>query len=219
MAAVLTAGPGAVLSHMSAGELWGVLGSRRRQSLRHAALPIHITSRARSENRPGIRVHRSRTLTRDEVTLRWNIPVTNPSRTLIDLRRVLPEQRFAAALREAEFLGLPLDAAPERDHTRSELERRFLALSRRHRLPQPEVNVRIGRHIVDFVWRQRRLIVEVDGYRAHGTRAAFESDRARDVELRLLGYEVVRLTWRQLNERPGEVADALRRLLRASERA
>ena len=158
-------------------------------------------------------MHRTRTLTDDQITRRLNIPVTTPSRTLIDLRRVLPQPQFAAALRQAEFLGLPIDAAMEPDHTRSELERRFLALCRRHRLSQPVVNVRIGRHTVDFLWPEHRLIVEVDGYRAHGTRSAFESDRARDLELRLLGYEVVRFTWRQVTDRPRGVADALRRLI------
>jgi very-short-patch-repair endonuclease len=212
MAAVLAAGPGAVLSHVSAGELWGMLGSRRRQSLPKATLPIDVTVCSGSESRAGIRVHRSRTLTKAHVTSRLGIPVTNPSRTLTDLRRVLPRPQFAAALRQAEFLGLPIHGALEADHTRSELEARFLALCRRHRIPPPEVNVRVGPFTVDFLWRERRLVVEVDGYRAHGTRSAFESDRARDLELRLLGYEVIRFTWRQLTDRPREVAAALRRL-------
>ena len=76
-----------------------------------------------------------------------------------------------------------------------------------------EVNIRVCPFTVDFLWPERRLVVEVDGYRAHSGRSAFESDRARDVELRLLGYEVVRFTWRQLTDRPREVADVLRKLL------
>jgi very-short-patch-repair endonuclease len=213
MAAVLAAGAEAVLSHMSAAELWGLLGSRKRQASHQITHPIHVTVPGHGESRRGIRLHRSRTLTPLQITRRLGIPVTNPSRTLTDLRRVLPKPQFAAALRQAEFLGLPLEAAPEPDHTRSELERRFLALCRRHRLPPPEVNPRVGLFTVDFLWPKRRMIVEVDGYRAHGTRAAFESDRARDVELRLLGYEVVRFTWRQLTDRPREVAGALLSLL------
>jgi len=213
MAAVLAVGPGAALSHASAGVLWGMLGHRGPDSSRLVEPPIHVTVRGTSESRRGIRVHRSRTLTPGEVTVCIGIPATNPSRTLADLRRMLPQSRFAAALRQAEFLGLPLDAALEPDHIRSELERRLLALCRRHRLPRPEVNVRVGSFTVDFLWAERRLIVEVDGYHAHSTRSAFESDRARDVELRLLGYEVARFTWRQLSERPREVAGALRKLL------
>jgi very-short-patch-repair endonuclease len=215
MAAVLAVGPGAALSHFSAGTLWGVLGSRGRGSARSVELPIHVTVSGASESRRGIRVHRSRTLTPEKITVRLGIPVTTPARTLFDLRSVLGRRQLAAVLRQAEFLGLPLDPSLEPDRTRSELEGKLLALCRRHRLPRPEVNVRIGSFIVDFLWRDRRLVVEVDGFRAHGTRSAFESDRARDVELRLLGYEVLRFTWRQLGENPREVARALRELLAA----
>jgi very-short-patch-repair endonuclease len=139
--------------------------------------------------------------------------VTNPARTLTDLRRVLPAAQFAAALREAEYLRLPIGDRFESDRTRSELEARFLALCRRHRLPQPEVNVRVGPFKVDFLWRDRRLIIEVDGWETHRTRSAFEADRARDVELELLGYTVVRLTHRRLVNEASRVARTLRALL------
>jgi len=56
----------------------------------------------------------------------------------------MPRPQFAAALRQAEFRGLTIDPALEPDHTRSELETRFLGLCRRRRLPQPEVNVRVS---------------------------------------------------------------------------
>jgi very-short-patch-repair endonuclease len=204
--------PLVALSHASAGMLWGMLGSRR-GSVRAVDLPIHVTVRGASESRRGIRVHRSRTLTSDDVTVRLGIPATTPSRTLADLRSVLPLSQFDAARRQAEFLRLALDPALEPDRTRSELEGRLLALCRRHRLPRPEVNAGIGSFTVDFLWPDRRLVVEVDGFHAHGTRSAFESDRARDVELRLLGYVVLRFTWRQLTEQPREVTRALRTLL------
>ncbi len=73
----------------------------------------------------------------------------------------------------------------------------FLRLCRRHRLPLPEVNVRMGPFVVDFLWRRQSLIVETDGYRFHRGRQAFEDDRVRDTELRLTGYEVIRFTYRQ----------------------
>lgn len=101
----------------------------------------------------------------------------------------------------------------EADLTRSELERRFLRLCRRHRLPRPEVNARVGPFVVDFLWRSQRLVVETDGYRFHRGRLAFESDRARDVELKLLGHAVVRFTHRQLVDEPSRVARTLRMLL------
>ena len=163
---------------------------------------------------PGIRIHRSRTLSPSEVTRRAGIPVTTPSRTLRDLRRLVPQPQFTAALRQAEFLGLPLDHQLEPDGTRSEFEARFLALCRHHRLPKPAVNVRVGSFIADFLWPEYRLIVELDGYRAHSGRGAFEADRARDAELKGQGYDVIRVTWHQLASGP-DVARMLRKLLRA----
>jgi very-short-patch-repair endonuclease len=110
---------------------------------------------------------------------------------------------------------LPLTPELGADGTRSELETRFMALCRRHRLPKPEVNTRAGPFVVDFLWPVASLIAEVDGYEAHRGRAAFEADRARDVELRLLGYQVVRFTWRQVVDQSAEIAAALRKLLEA----
>ncbi len=104
------------------------------------------------------------------------------------------------------------DLGPDPAVTRSELERVFLSLCRRHRLPQPEVNARVGPHEVDFLWRDRALIVETDGFRHHGDREAFERDRARDALLQSLGFKVLRFTHRQVLDRTAVVA-ALRSLL------
>jgi very-short-patch-repair endonuclease len=162
----------------------------------------------------GVVIHRSRTLTAAQITRRLGIPVTTPSRTLADLRRSLPQLQFARALREAEFLRLPVDRSLQPDHTRSELETRFLRLCRRHRIPQPDVNVRVGSFVVDFLWPSHCLVAELDGYRAHGGRLAFEADRARDLELATLGFRVVRITWRRLNDDLDGLVAALRHLLR-----
>jgi very-short-patch-repair endonuclease len=214
MAAVLACGPGAVLSHMSAGQLWGMLRNRQPPSPAVVDLPSHVTVPGNARTRRGIVIHRSRTLDERQTARRLGIPVTTPSRTLRDLRRTLPQPQFAAALRQAEFLRLPIEQGLEPDHTRSELEARFLALCRHHRLPLPQVNARVDSFVVDFLWPGPALIAEVDGYRAHGGLEAFEADRARDTELKLLGYEVIRFTWRQLTEDPRAVAAALRALLR-----
>ena len=170
---------------------------------------------ARAGTSPGFVFIGRRPLTREVLTLRHGIPVTKPARTLEDLRRTFPRSVFAAALRQAEFLRLPIARVVE-DHTRSELEARFLGLVRRHRLPHPEVNARVDRFVVDFLWRPEGLFVEVDGWESHGTRSAFEDDRARDARLRLLGFDVLRFTWRQLADDGANVAKAIRRLLRAA---
>jgi very-short-patch-repair endonuclease len=101
--------------------------------------------------------------------------------------------------------------------TRSELEDVFLTVLETHGLPRPEVNVdlRLGDRFIeaDFLWREQRLIVEVDGHGTHGTRAAFERDRERDRILQAHGWRVVRITWRQLHDDPGAIGVDLLRLL------
>jgi very-short-patch-repair endonuclease len=208
MAAVLACGENAVLSHRAAAELWGLLPTR--------AGPVDVTipAPAGRRTRDGIRIHRSSSLHIALVTRRNGIPVTAAARTIEDLRRTASTDEVRRATREAQFRGLDLaDVNKDRDLTRSELERRFLRICRRHRLPRPEVNAQVGEFEVDFLWRDRKLIVETDGWQAHGGRLAFEEDRARDVDLILLGYEVVRFTCRQVMEQPDVVAAKLRTLL------
>jgi very-short-patch-repair endonuclease len=120
------------------------------------------------------------------------------------------------AIRQAQFQRLDIGSEGDGDElTRSRLERRFLWLCRRHRLPRPEVNVVVGGCEVDFLWRSHSLVVEVDGWQAHGSRWSFETDRARDLALTAAGYRVVRFTYRQVIERGATVARDLRRLIDA----
>jgi len=220
MAAVLACGDGAVLSHLSAAGLWGIRRRIRRVSEsggRGESDPMHVTvpSTAGKKRRNGIALHRSSTLLARDRTRHDGIPVTRPSRTLADLEPLLSPAQFAAALREAEFLRLPIENRFESDGARTELEHRMIALCRRHRLPQPGVNIRVDRYEVDFLWPGHSLVVEVDGWNSHRSRSAFEDDRARDARLKVLGYEVVRFTWRQVTrDRPG-VAKTIRTLLHA----
>lgn len=81
------------------------------------------------------------------------------------------------------------------------------------RLPRRVVNRRLGRFRPDFLWPDERVVVETDGFAAHGHRAAFERDRARDAELAALGYVVLRFTWRQLTEQPVLVSARLAQVL------
>lgn len=126
---------------------------------------------------------------------------------------MLQGKEFAAALREAEYLRLPIGDRFETDRTRTELEARLLSLCRSHRLRKPNVNARVGPYRVDFLWPDRHLIVEVDGWASHRTRSAFEEDRARDARLKVLGYTVVRFTWRHITEETRGVAATLCALL------
>jgi very-short-patch-repair endonuclease len=215
MAGVLACGEGAALSHRSAAELWRIRPSRARRD-RESGPPVDVTvpgyaGRARHR---GINVHRSRTMRSKARTIRNGIPVTTPSRTLDDLHRVLPLAEFEAALREAEYLRLPIGRRFNPDGTRTEFEARLLALCRRHRLPRPTVNVKVDQYLVDFLWAERSLIVEADGWESHRTRSAFEEDRVRDARLKLLGYEVLRFTWRQLERDTAGIAATIRTLLR-----
>ena len=206
---------GAALSHLSAAGLWEML------SPAGGPVDVSVPTRSGRGRHSGIRLHRPETLRRADVTLRDGIPVTTPSRTISDLRRmasrarsVVPRRELRRAIRQAEVLDLPLGPEVVRDRTRSDLEGAFLGLCRRHGLPAPEVNVRIGRHLVDFLWRDSMLVVETDGYRYHRGRVAFEDDRARGLDLRAHGYEVVRLAETQVEEDEERVAEVLADALR-----
>jgi very-short-patch-repair endonuclease len=165
--------------------------------------------------RAGIRLHRSEILAAADTAARLGIPATTPARALFDLERAPRRLRPSAtemrhAIRQAAVLGFDLHSAQDWDGTRSELETRFVTLCRRNRLPMPETNVAIAGFEVDFLWRENCLVVETDGFKFHRGRIAFEEDRRRDLRLQAAGYHVVRLTYRQLVDEPGEIVDTLR---------
>lgn len=230
MAAVLACGRDAVLSHRSAAALWGI-GS--------AAGPrVDVTLPSQSGNAPpGIALHRVRGLDDEDRVVRKSIPATSVARTLFDLAEVVDTRRLERSFEEAERLRLLDLRAVERvcqrsrgrrglrpllallpnlkppPHTRSELERRFLDLCRDFGLPAPIINAPVVGFEVDALWPYAKLIVELDGYEFHRTRAAFERDRARDAVLQAGGHRVVRLTQRQLTNEPAATAKLIRRLL------
>ena len=218
MAAVLSCrghGPlaEAYLSHRSAAGLWRLLSPAR------GPVDVAIIGENGRERRDGVRVHRPRTLELDMTTTQGGIPVTNPARTISDLRRAKPSrggatsEQLRRAMRQAAVLGLSLGPGTRPERTRSDLELLFLGICRRHGLPTPEVNVEISKLRVDFLWRERRVIVETDGYPYHRGRIAFEDDRSRDLALRGLGFDVLRLSDAQLEGEQAIVAAAVRRLL------
>lgn len=211
MAAVLACGEGTVLSHGSAAALWGLL--------RPIDGPIHVSTPKTSggSRRRGIHVHRCPSLARPLTTYRDRIPVTTVARTIDDLRGVVPPRLVRRAIRQAELAGYRLDGV-EGDRSRSDLEAAFLALWRRHGLARPEVNAKVGRWVVDFLWREERLVVEADSFAYHRGSVAFEDDHARDLDLRSRSFSVLRFTERQLEEEPGRVvADVARALSKGVE--
>ena len=225
LAAVLACGSRALLSHLSAAWLWDLL----------AAGPTRpeVTAPHRGHRRRSIRVHHSTCLGAADAASHEGIPVTSVARTLLDVAGVLSPPRLERALEQAERLqrldlhrlqetmsgclghrgvrrlGAALDLYREPVATRSELERAFLDLIRSAGLARPSVNVQVAGHEVDFLWRDEGIAVELDGFEFHGTRAAFERDRARDHDLQMEGIQVVRLTWRRLQDEGAEVAERL----------
>lgn len=234
-AAVLACGPGAFLSHRSAANLWNLSHSTPAR--------VDVSSPSRTgRGRAGISVHRDGDPLPQDLTSVDGIPCTSPARTLLDLAAVVRRDTLQRACEQAEVLEVVDLRALEdvlsravgrrgvrRLHSvlagfrddprvvRSELERRFLALCRRYRLPAPSANVWVqlpddGLQ-VDFLWAEQRLVAETDGQRFHRTRQAFERDRRRDQRLVAAGYRVVRFTWGQVVDRPIEVTETLRALL------
>lgn len=229
MAAVLSCGSGALLSHRAAAALWELRGWRK--------APIAVTTLDRGRRaRDGVELHHAGTLVPVERAVRGGIPVTSLSRTLLDLA-ASDRQGFPRALEEAERLrlvdsteiaelcarhcGRPgstrlaaavggLRAATD---TRSGLERRFAALCVDHGLPQPAYNVFVEGFVVDAFWPDARLVVELDGGAFHRHPTAFERDRLRDAALQVAGYRVVRFTHARIGDAPGEVAETVGALL------
>jgi predicted transcriptional regulator of viral defense system len=229
MAAVLACGPGAVLSHRTAAAALG---------LQRAGARIEVTVPSRSaRRRSGLIVHRSPGLHPEDTTTVNGIPCTTTARTLLDLAAVASATELARAIEAAERLRLfdlhaveaQLERAPghpgaarlraalvaysEPPPSREEFERLGFEVLARTPLGRPLVNTLIDtaeeQLEVDFCWPDRRLIVEADSWEFHKTRAAFERDRRRDLLLRAAGWTVIRITWRQLTQRPHEVIAAI----------
>jgi very-short-patch-repair endonuclease len=235
MAAVLAAGKGALLSHRSAAALWGLAPPR-------GGAAIDVTGPRAARHRKGMVRHRSQ-IPDDERELLDGIPVTSVTRTILDLAAVVSKRQLERAVNEMEVRELRArrslpdllaryprrggtavlrDLLADRESflgvTESDLEEAFLGLIDRSGLPRPRINADLairGRFIrPDFAWPVARLVVETDGGAVHRTDRAFEEDRAKDRILIAEGWRVMRVTWRQLRDSPGEVAADVRESLR-----
>jgi very-short-patch-repair endonuclease len=211
-----------VLSYHSAGAHHGL--AVRDRGLTHITAPGHL-------RRPRISTHRA-TLDPADVTTHRGIRVTTVARTLIDLDAVLDDRAFDRLVRDAMFQRRFHEAQIRQALTRkrarrlprylgddagtqSDLENLLLAICRRHRIRQPETQHGTSLR-VDFIWHDEHLVVEADGWQAHGTRHAFQRDRATTNALQLAGYTVLRYTEQDLTRRPREVAAQIRGALSAA---
>jgi len=219
MAAVLACGPGAVLSHGTAAQLWGIRGSRK---------PIEVT-RVSGHRRPhGVRLHQTRSLPAEHVTVEAGIPVTTLERTFLDNARRLDEKQLEHDLAEADrsrrlrwsklwriltehgrgrkgvkrLKRVATRADPRFADAVSASEVDFLILCREEGLKMPQVNVLVEGRKVDFYWPEERVIVEADSYGFHGDPRSFELDHQSTVDLEAAGYRVHRTTYKMLQSNP-----------------
>ncbi len=226
LAAVLACGDGAVLSGRAAAHLLRIVKRP----------PPAPEATARIKRRvEGITNRRSRNLdSRDTMT--WHgVPITTPARTLVDLAEVLGADDLARACHEAGIIHRTTPTAVEEvlerrpncpgsaklrrvlrgdvHVTMSKLEARFLALVRDNGLVLPVTNRPAGGRWVDCRWPEQRLTVELDGYRYHQSRHAWELDRRREREAHARGDEFRRYTYGDVIENPTLMLEELRQLI------
>jgi very-short-patch-repair endonuclease len=229
MAAVLSCGPDAALSHDSAAELWGIRA--RANGAIEVAVPASVARRG-----PGLVVHR-RVLRVTDLTRHHGIPVTTPVCTLVDLATRLTRRHLEAAINGADKLGLAdpetlrsaLDGLAGRHGvaalretldrrtfalTESELERRFLPIARKAGLAPPQTQQQLNGFRVDFYWPELGLVVETDGLRYHRTPAQQARDRLRDQVHVAAGLTPLRFTHAQVAFEAAHVESTLAAVVR-----
>lgn len=225
VAALLHAGPDAVLSHRTAAWWWGLLADPPGRA--------EVSTPARARSLPEVLVHHPRRL---RSTRHRRFPVTTVAQTLLDLAATSTLNQVRNALAKAEYLELlDVDAVeavlgrgrkgaarlrvalerhqPRLSHTRSETERMMLDLCERRGLEIPEVNVKIHGWRVDFLWRSHGLVVETDGYGNHHSPAQIDRDRRMDLTLRNHGLTVNRYSRPQVEDDGETVIEDVARTL------
>jgi len=215
LAVVRACGEGAFLSHQA--------GAHLLYLIKGPPPPPQVT--APTERRvPDVVVRRSRRLRAEDGTIWRGVPVTTVPYTLVDLASVLSVNDLARACHEAgvRYRTTPraVDTvlarrpnAPGAGNLRSilhgdvrvtlsALEKRFLGRLTEMGLALPQTNRPAGGRRVDCRWPDRRLTVELDSYRYHHSRHAWEQDRRRAREARARGDEFRRYTWGDVFEEP-----------------
>jgi hypothetical protein len=228
LAAVLAAGSRALLSGRAAAHLWGLIKGDS---------PTPEVVAATERRIKGVRTRRCRHLSALDAATCRGIPVTTVARTLVDIAAVLELNALARACHEAGVLHgtTPVDVeavlarrpsiagagklrrvvSGEVRVTLSALEAQFLDLLRQDRLPLPETNRPAGGRRVDCRWPEYRLTVELDSYRFHNSRYAWEQDRRREREARARGDDFRRYTYDDIFAHPHLMLRELRTALPA----
>jgi hypothetical protein len=226
MAAVKACGEGALLMGRAAAYHQGLLRTR------HPPPPEVLCPTQRRVE--GVRTRRSRNIHPSDAGCFRRIPASTVSRTLVDLAADSTDDELARACHEAgvryairpSHVQAVLDRVPnakgagrlkqvltgETRVTLSRLERRFLELLAEAGLPLPETNVVAGSKRVDCRWPEHDLTVELDSYRFHNSRYAWEQDRRRRSEARGRGDAHRSYTWEDMRE-PAPMLGELRALL------
>ncbi len=227
-AALLAAGELSALARETAAALWAVTD-------RWPAAPQLLG--VGRVNKSAIDYRRTTTLLVRDVTTIDGLRVTSAARTILDIAALLQRKRLERAIdglrvrrllstdqlvdiaaRNVQHPGAAMLRAQlglaQKEPTRSELERTFLKLTKKYGLPVPEINVHVGGYRVDAYYQRHRLIVELDGWATHQTRAAFERDRRQDADiLALTGIPTVRFTYDRTLYHAAETAQQLSRIL------
>jgi very-short-patch-repair endonuclease len=224
-AALLYAGPGAMLSHTTAAWWMGLLDDAPR--------PIQVSTPRRCRSQPGIKVHQRR---RCERVWHNHLPTTTLPQTLLDLASQAPLRTVRRALAKADYArildvgaiqaligaGRPgskklrhalAEHEPRLARTKSQNEILFLEICEAAGLPLPETNVYIAGWEVDALWRDQQIAVEIDGVGNHRSAAQVRRDRRKDLALRTHGLTPLRYSDEQLVERRTELVAELRRLV------
>jgi hypothetical protein len=227
-AAILYAGPGAMLSHGTAAQWHGLID--------HPPRAIEVSTPRQVGSIKGVRVYGRRETTRH---LHARIPVTSTAQTVLDLAATAELKLVRRALAVLDYRH-ELDLAalealcthgragskrlrealashePELAHTNGPLEVEFLEWCERHRVPVPEFNAVVHGVQVDAHWPGRNLIVELDGYDNHSSRAQLRRDKQNDLQLRGKGMTVLRYDRELIRRRPRPIRTEILRLLGGS---
>jgi very-short-patch-repair endonuclease len=228
LAAVKACGPGALLSHYSANELFGFVD-------RLGGIPDVTVGAGSHRARRGIRIHRADHIDRLDRREHLGVPVTSPSLALLELASVVDAHRTRRAIRSAlgkgkvtvRQLGLALErypgrrgAATLRDSvrlgaapTKSDAESDVLDIVLSAQIERPDVNTTLlvaGRRVVpDMRWPGPRLILEIDSTAWHSDPLARADDRERQALLEAHGEKVLRVHWLDAVMAPSKLAELL----------